>query len=235
MTKAESSALAGKSSGHKGARRASDLAPKGRLTRRRFIEALLALLDEQPLRQIAVLDIAGRAETSPATFYLYFSNVRAIALAASVELSQSTPALFRILEREWSLENAYDNALALVREYVALWSRHRGLLHARNQAADEGDIAFMQARSAALRPMISLMAGKIAGIADSGVPDNATIARANLLVMMLERVGSVSPERRYNRRANYRDIENAAALLVAQTLMARFSGPMKGETPEGDQ
>lgn len=224
----------GKSPSHKSIRRASDLGPKGRLTRRRLIEALLALLDEKPLSQISVLDIAERAETSPATFYLYFSNVRAIALAVSGEISQSTPAMFRILEREWTEANAQENALAMVREYSAVWDRHRALLHARNQAADEGDMAFLSARSAALRPIITFMAEKIDGTTGgTAVPSDSAVALASVLFMMLERVGTTSPEKRYNRRASYEDIVNAAALLIASMLRTRRNGEAPGRlTPE---
>lgn len=228
----QSAPSGGKSSSHKSARRASDLGPKGRLTRQRLIEALLALLDEKPLSQISVLDIAERAETSPATFYLYFSNARAIALAVSGEISQSTPAMFRILEPEWTERNAHESALALVREYSAVWDRHRALLHARNQAADEGDMAFLNARSAALRPVITVMAGKIDGLTDeAAVPSDSAVALASVLVMMLERVGTTSPQKRYNRRASYEDIVNAAALLIASMLRIRPDGEVPGRLP----
>ena len=51
------------------------LGPRAMSTRQRLLDATVELLDEQSVRDIAVVDIARKAGTSPATFYQYFKDV----------------------------------------------------------------------------------------------------------------------------------------------------------------
>ena len=71
---------------------------KGLKTRRRLIDATVDLLNSIPIRDIKVVDIAARAKTASATFYLYFDSVIEVVCAASAELVQSTPEIMALFD-----------------------------------------------------------------------------------------------------------------------------------------
>lgn len=196
------------------------LGPKARLTRRRLIDATLWLLGTTPTHELTIANIARYANISPATFYLYFPNVRGMLLAASQEVSQSTPTIIRLLNEEWTEENSYEMSFRLVREYVEFWYLHRSLLIARNLAADGGDRAFMEARSCSTRPMIELLSEKIGHARRQAERDvkAAPLAIANMVMMMLERVGSFIPEQDSNRRVDREQLIIAAAEMIRRAV-----------------
>jgi AcrR family transcriptional regulator len=196
------------------------LGQKARLTRRRLIETTMQLLETAPLHKIKIVDIAQQAETSPATFYLYFANVRAVLLAASVEVSQSTPTIIRILNEEWAEANSANLSMQLVQEYIEFWACHRSLFLARNLAADKGDPDFLSARSWSVRPMAELLQEKIEHAHRQGRSDSRAdpLAISSMVMMLLERVGSFSPGNRNNRRATHQQLVTATAEMIHRAV-----------------
>jgi AcrR family transcriptional regulator len=57
---------------------------KGSETRARLMRATVELLEKRSLRDVSVSDIATLAGTSSSSFYIYFADVTAAALAAAV-------------------------------------------------------------------------------------------------------------------------------------------------------
>nr|WP_260582911.1 TetR/AcrR family transcriptional regulator [Sphingopyxis sp. PET50] len=66
------------------------LGAKGQRTRQQLIEATVALLETHGLRDVSVVDVARAAQTSPATFYVYFKGVPEAVLAALEHASQTS-------------------------------------------------------------------------------------------------------------------------------------------------
>lgn len=177
------------------------------------------MLETESLRDITVTDIARAADTSPATFYVYFANVSSALLAASREISQSTPEVMAVVLRDWDRSNARELAVRLVREYVAFWGLHRPLFRARNLAAEEGDTDFIDARAGSVRPLLEALAAKIATMrddADDG--DRPTpLATAGAILMMLERLGALTPEHRRH-PPGHDELVDAAAEMICATM-----------------
>lgn len=167
---------------------------KGLRTRRKLIDTTVALLALTPIRELKVVDIAQAAKTSAATFYVYFDNVIDVVLAATAELSQSSPRLLAIVSDKWTGDNSLELAAALVSEYISFWDEHRPLLRTRNLAAEEGDERFTATREMAIRPLLSAMVAKIELGQKEGRINRAIFpyASAGTLLMMLERLGALA-------------------------------------------
>lgn len=193
---------------------------KGLRTKRKLIESTVRLLSETPLRDIKVFDIASAAETSAATFYVYFDNVIDVVLAAASELSQSTPEILALIDAPWTATTSEAKAHAFVETYVEFWAAHRSLLRTRNLAAEEGDMRFTEVRETAVRPLIQSLVrqiedGKATGrVAAAVLPYAAT----GTLLMMLERLGALGHAYDNGGRVTQADLVQAAAHIVASVL-----------------
>lgn len=199
---------------------------KGLRTRRKLIDATVALLATTPLRDLRVVDIAQAAQTSSATFYVYFDSVIEVTLAASAELTQSTPEILSAVEADWHAGDSHDRAVEVVEHYLRYWDEHRALMRTRNLAAEEGDERFIGAREDSIRALIAAMAGKIEQAQREAriSPRVSPYASAGTILMMLERLGALA--RVYDNRAgpiSFAQMREAAA----HTMAAAFGWPIR--------
>ncbi|MET0371786.1 MAG: hypothetical protein ABW039_10465 [Sphingobium sp.] len=202
---------------------------KGLRTRRKLIDTTVALLESTTIRELKVVDIAQAAATSAATFYVYFDNVIDVVLAATEELSQSTPELVAIVNDAWDDCNSLERASAFVKAYVAFWDRHRPLMRTRNLAAEEGDMRFTATRELSIRPLMAAMVKKIDQSQREGRIHSAIFpyASAGTLLMMLERLGALAHI--YDgETVSFAQMETAAAYMVAAT----FGWPVRDTTQQ---
>ena len=125
---------------------------KGERTRQRLIDITVGLLETRGMRDLTVAEIARVAETSPATFYVYFDSVQAVVLGALERAPHSNDELVALIERPW--DRGVADALAFVTLYTDLWNRHGTIFRVRNMAAEEGDERFLAARGGASVPML---------------------------------------------------------------------------------
>lgn len=193
---------------------------RGEATRQRLLGALLELLNNRPITQISVVDIAKLAGVTHTAFYIYFANVAEALLCASNELSQSPPDLVAIFEDGWAVETAWEKAAAFVRRYRLTWDENRPLLRARNLAAEEGDMAFGWSHERSLAPLLGAIArhvsqGQAVGRID---PTLDADAMAGALMAMLERVGQVGHISRNPSPDWDRDYPDAITYMVVRTL-----------------
>jgi AcrR family transcriptional regulator len=187
---------------------------KGRETRERLINALLALLETRSIRDVSVADIAAAAGTSSSGFYIYFADVSDAALAASESVEQITPEIEKLLGETWDRHNAHDFARILVESYVEFARRHHAILRVRNLAADEGDKRFDEVRDRAIEKIRMLISERIAAAGNA----LEASAGASAVLALMERIAAISrlPLRRHNSRKN---LIAAAAFMVANAMM----------------
>jgi len=193
---------------------------KGERTRQRLIEVTVELLETRGMRDLTVAEIARVAETSPATFYVYFDSVQAVVLGALERAPHSNDELLARIEAPWP--KGVVDALAFVTLYTDLWNRHGTIFRVRNMAAEEGDERFVVARGRASLPMLKAIAGRIsqgqaAGRIDIGLHPAST---AGVILAMLERLSSVGPARYADTSfgITYDHMRRAAAHMLAQML-----------------
>ena len=73
---------------------------KGQRTRQRLIDVTVDLLRTHGLRDLTVAEVARVAETSPATFYVYFDGVPEVVLSALENSSQTSPRLLELVDED---------------------------------------------------------------------------------------------------------------------------------------
>lgn len=197
---------------------------KGQRTRRLLIDTTVALLETHGLRDLSVMDVARAAETSPATFYVYFRGVPEVVLAALDDALQTSPELETALAQDWLAPGMAGKAIAVVIAYTDLWNRHRTVLRVRNLAAEEGDARFYAARTDASRPMMAELSGQIRRAQAAGrVPAALSApACAGTILMMLERLAAIGPTHLGGERQgdgiSYAELRAAAAHTLANVL-----------------
>jgi AcrR family transcriptional regulator len=138
------------------------LGPRALRTRRRLLEATASLFRERSVLDISVVEIARKAETSPATFYHYFKDVEEAALDLAREAADEMPVLVGLIDGSWQGEAGMQTARAIARAFMDHWQSHHAVLLIRNLAADKGDSRFQEVRRAALSPMLDRLAARIA-------------------------------------------------------------------------
>lgn len=199
------------------------LGAKGQRTRQQLIDATVALLETHGLRDVSVVDVARVAQTSPATFYVYFKGVPEVVLAALESATQTSPELEAIIARDWMAPGIAETAREFVDCYTELWNRNRTIFVVRNLAAEEGDGRFYEARMKQSRPMMSAISQQIERAQAVGRIPSHLSARActGTILMMLERLSAIGPISRNDDGISYDDLKAAAAHSMAMMLGAR--------------
>ncbi len=195
-----------------------DIGRKGQNTRRKIIDGTVALLETMSLRDLRVAEVARAVGTSPASFYVYFSDVSEVVLAAINELSQSTPEILALLGDEWTAVTGAALAQTMVEMHCAYWNAHRTLFRIRNLAAEEGDQRFVDSRARSMLPLVVAISRKIEIAQRSGsVPAGLhPLATSGVIVAMLERVAAIMPDTA--RQFLPTDMVDATAFIMARML-----------------
>ncbi len=119
---------------------------RGRATRQRLLEATNAALAAGSFRDLKVVEISRRADTSPATFYQYFPDVEAAVLSIMDELADSGGQRLRVLITEPSWDTAAA-AAGLANGFFSFFEEYGELLRVVDLAALDGDLRFRQLRT----------------------------------------------------------------------------------------
>lgn len=188
-------------------------------TRRRILDATARLLDDIGVFDLRVVDIARSIDSSPATFYQYFSDVDSALLALADEATLDERPLVDFLHPAWDPTDGLERAHDFVDAYTAFWDSHHAILRVRNIKAEEGDPRFRATRSKAHLLIIEGLQAMVGeGIASgrlSSALDPFTTAAA--LVAMIERLLAFRPEMA-RRGADRTAIRETLATLLFETL-----------------
>ena len=156
-------------------------------TRRRLLDATAELLAKRSVREIRVVEIARRVDTSPATFYQYFKDIEEATLALAKEAAAEMPAVAQKIVGPWTGEAGLETARAIVDAFIRHWDKHQAVLRLRNLASDEGEPRFRTVRQRALTPIMTELARRIRESQQAGKtskemnPDAAAAALAAIL------------------------------------------------------
>lgn len=196
---------------------------KGERTRQVLIDTTVELLESHGLRDVSVADVARAAQTSPATFYVYFRGVPEVVLAALDGALQTSPEIEALLARDWQGPDAASSARKFVDAYCALWNRYRTVFRVRNMAAEEGDERFYRSRMDAAVPVLEgltlqIERAQIAGLMPAALKPRSCAAT---ILMLLERLAAIGPITDQRDDISYDALKAAAAHTVATMLGAR--------------
>ena len=189
------------------------------ITRVRLLEATAKLLNENSALDLKVIDITREANTSPATFYQYFTDVSDAILDLAYQAGQDSLPMLVHLDQSWDGEAGKEHAVAFTTEFIAHWQAHSSILRLRNLRAEEGDIKFRDLRGEAIKPFMKGLTSKIAaGQADGRISAHINAyATAAAIMAMLERLVAYLPE--FNRRGvQPNDMVETLSCLILQIL-----------------
>jgi AcrR family transcriptional regulator len=198
------------------------LGHRAQLTRRRLLDATTELLETTSILDLAVVDIARKVGSSPATFYQYFRDVEEAVLVLSEEVGDELHELAELLDTPWRGAAGLVAARGLADGFIAYWDRHRAVLRTRNLAAQEGDRRFRLVRNRALGVITNRLSDMIAESRAAGrVSEGITpYAAAGALVAMMERVAAYHFE--FEGRGVSRDaMVETMAHILHQTVTGR--------------
>lgn len=199
-----------------------ELGPRALQTRQRLLDATAALLEVSSVRDVAVVDIARKAGTSPATFYQYFKDVGEATLRLAEQAAEEMPAVVQLIDGSWDGESGLENARAIVEAFVRHWDAHRAVLLVRNLAADEGDRRFQRVRQASLTPVLQHLAAQVETSQRAGRVDPCMGPQAAAAAMgaILERLAAYHRELETLGVAREELVETCARILH-QTVAGR--------------
>jgi len=137
------------------------LGPRALKTRQRLLDATAQLLRDRSVLDISVVEIARKAETSPATFYHYFKDVEEATLQLARQAIEEMPAVLEQIDGSWDGARGFDTARGIAEAFLQHWETHHAVLLIRNLAADNGDRRFQKVRRDALAPVLERLADRI--------------------------------------------------------------------------
>lgn len=132
---------------------------KGARTRRRIMDATARLLEERPVGDIRITEIARAADIAQPNFYTYFPSIEAVILALAEEVSADGLADF--VEPEWQGEAGLGLSRQLTEAGIALWRDNAAILCIVNLLADTQHGEFADLRVRQMRKLTRAMETKV--------------------------------------------------------------------------
>jgi len=211
------------------------LGPRALNTRRRLLDATVAMLAEKSFRDVSVVDIAKRAHTSPATFYQYFKDVNDVVLELASEVSEYTPEMIELIHGDWTGRAGHERGVRLGNLVIDYWEKYRAILRVRNNAADEGNPAVQEVRQKAMLPMVMALGEVISAAHEAAKSDGfedpesqlgkiAPMSSSIFLYSMLESMARYHQlfEKRFASLGENRDsLIGTCATILQSTLTSR--------------
>ena len=188
-----------------------EIRERGALTRLGLLEATGRLLDQQSPLEVSVHAIAREAGSSPATFYVYFTDVRDAIFALVETLNDDFMAsVVPSLQGPWPRRQVRQRVEAFVKANYAFWDRHRRLLVVRNLEADLGDDRFFSQRIDMNLPLLNALAERILEQRGTdNLSEKEAFAQAVVSCAAMEELFSHAPE-------SYRDDHPVAVSDIIQ-------------------
>ena len=140
---------------------------RGRQTRQRLLEATVELLATTSFRSVKVTDIARQAQTSPATFYQYFTNVEQAIQVLAEGMVDQAGQLADLVGGDWSEEASWGTAVRVTEGFLAYWEDNRAVFRVVDLATEEGDGQLRGIRVRALNAVTVALAQVIAAASPS--------------------------------------------------------------------
>lgn len=198
------------------------LGAKGRRTRQRLIDVTIDLLESHGLRDLTVAEVARTAETSAATFYVYFEGVTEVVLAALEHADLNQPELMALLDEDLCGERGLKLTRDFVVLYCEIWASHRTVFRVRNLAAEEGDSRFVAARLRLAEPILKALAARVDAAQRAGrvTGELHALSTAAAIVTLLERLAAVGPTTPPENGLTFAGLIDSSSHMIAHVLGA---------------
>jgi len=166
------------------------LGRKGEESRRRLLDATLALVARGSMHKMSASAIAREAGMASQSFYLYFKDIEEVILALSQEAAADLQDVVSLLvDAPIGLEPEMLSK-QVIDAFGSYWDRHRPILVARNYIADSGNMQFLKLRQDATMPMIHAIADRIQAARPTEVNRMEAVSRAVIVYSAMERLAA---------------------------------------------
>jgi AcrR family transcriptional regulator len=192
---------------------------RAHLTRRRFLDTTLTLLESKGALDLKVIDIAREAGSSAATFYQYFEHVDAALLALADDAGNDLDTVNELAATDWVSPTGLDDVRRFVAAFIEYWDEHKAILRVRNLRSEEGDERFRTLRIDANATIMREFTAKIHAAQQEGRVSKRlnTYAAAAAMMSVLERMAAFHVE--FERRGiSRRSLVETVSRIALQTL-----------------
>jgi AcrR family transcriptional regulator len=174
--------------------------------------------------ELTAVAIAKEAQTSSATFYMYFDDVKDLFFSLSVDAGNKVVEALESLTFDPGEEAFEQAAERLVVTFNKVWHEHRPVLRYRNMEADSGDANFDKLRLNTYRREIDVLCKWVKANKKGGVGPTTGDAYALAVVIhaALERLASVDPT----------IVENGIGINRMIAALARVFAQVMADTPK---
>jgi AcrR family transcriptional regulator len=172
------------------------LGRKGEESRRRLLDATLALLTKGSMHKISASAIAREAAMASQSFYLYFKDIDEVILALAQEAAVDLQGVVALLANAPGDSEPKMLSKQVIDAFADYWDRHRPILIARNYIADSGNMQFLKLRQDATMPMIHALADRIQA-ARQDVTRVEAVSRAVVVYSAMERLAARAQSAQY--------------------------------------
>src|ERR1700739_4095238 len=104
---------------------------RGEATRSRLVHVIQEMLTERSPFEITVSAIARRAGVSPATFYVYFTDVKDALFHLCETIQEPLRGIVVTVDKPWPEEERAQHVETFVRTYHDVWEANRTLITVR--------------------------------------------------------------------------------------------------------
>jgi len=202
---------------------------RGLSTRARLLGSTLALLGDQSYRDLAVIDIARAAGSSPATFYQYFPDVESAVLVLADAMADQHGRLAAIVRgADWRGARAYPAAEALAAEFLAFWINHQPILRVVDLASGEGDPRFRALRTRLLNDVTNALAEAVDSMRGQPGGQRPGQARGQRPGQPGGQRGGQRPGQSGGQRGGQRDADPMAVAAVLVSMLSHVAAHQHG-------
>jgi AcrR family transcriptional regulator len=166
------------------------LGRKGEESRRRLLDATLALLTKGSMHKISASAIAREAAMASQSFYLYFKDIDEVILALAQEAAVDLQGVVALLANAPGDSEPKMLSKQVIDAFADYWDRHRPILIARNYIADSGNMQFLKLRQDATMPMIHALADRIQAARPDDITRVEAVSRAVVVYSAMERLAA---------------------------------------------
>lgn len=160
---------------------------RGQRTRQRLLHAARELLATVSPMELTVFGIARRAHSSPATFYVYFTDVRELLLALSETAAATADEMLPRADSLLSDQQLAADVRTMIAAVNSAWDRNAAVLIYRNLEADRGDVMFERLRVRQVGPLLLRLSEAIQ-MRRPDTDEDVRHAEAAVLVAAVERI-----------------------------------------------
>jgi len=196
------------------------LGRKGGETRRRLLDATLALIGEEGSHKLSASRIARSAGVASQSFYLYFRDIDEILLTLSEEASADFKDVVQVVESAPADIAPHRLSRMLIEAFSEYWGRHRAILNVRNYLADCGNAEFLKLRFLTTIPLIDSLAKRIlAAQAPGSLTRSDARGRAVIIYQAMERSAARETAVQYSDGEFPLDLRGAAIDVLTLLLL----------------